>query len=368
MSERPDRVIVWGTGYVGRRVIAEIVDHPRFELAAVIVSNPAKDGRDVGELCGIGPVGITATTDVDAALALDADAVAYFGPTAELAGDNITNMSAALRSGRDVVSTSMTNFVWWPTADRWMVDTIEAACRVGGTSCFTTGIDPGFANDLLPMTLMGVCGRVDRVTASEIVDYATYTGDYKPMGFGEPPEFTALLEIPEILIMAWGDTVPMIAAALDVELDQITTAYEKWVTPKRLEFANGVLEAGTVAAVHFTINGVIDGEPRIVLEHFNRITNDVAPDWPRGRIAPNDVYRVDIEGSPTIRQEMSLRDATGDPVAGGCLATGMRALNAVPAVRAAPPGMLTALDLPLIAGRGSIRSPSARPPRSPTPR
>ena len=92
-----------------------------------------------------------------------------------------------------------------------------------------------------------------------------------------------------------------------------------------------------------------------MLEHVNRITNAVAPEWPRGRIAENDVYRVDIEGSPTIRQETILRDTEGDPVAGGCLATGMRALNAVPAVRAAAPGMLTALDLPLIAGRGAIR-------------
>jgi hypothetical protein len=355
VSEHVDRIIVWGTGYVGKRVIAEIVDHPRFELAGVIVSDPDKDGRDVGEICGIDPIGITATTDIEAALAIEADAVAYYGPTAERARDNIENMAKALRTGKDVVSTSMTNFVWWPTADRWMLEPMEQACTEGGTSCFTTGIDPGFANDLLPMTLMGVCGRVDKVTASEILDYATYTGDYEPMGYGKPAEFRALLEIPEILIMAWGGTVPMMADAMGVELDEITTTYDKWVTPDRIEFVNGVIEPDTVAAVRFTINGMVDGEARIVLAHVNRITNGVAPEWPRGRIAENDVYRVDIEGSPTIGQETILRDQAGDPVAGGCLATGMRALNAVPAVRAAPPGMLTALDLPLIAGRGAIR-------------
>jgi 4-hydroxy-tetrahydrodipicolinate reductase len=355
VDQQVDRVIVWGTGYVGRRVIAELVDHPLFELVGVIVSDPAKDGRDVGELCGTDPVGIAATTDVDAALGLEADAVAYFGPTAEFARQNIDNLTKALRAGKDVVSTAMTNFVWWPTADRWMLEPVEAACAEGGTSCFTTGIDPGFANDLLPMTLTGVCGRVDRVTASEILDYATYTGDYRPMGFGEPPEYRAVLEIPEVLVMAWGGTVPMMADAMGVELDEITTSYDKWVTPAPIEFANGVLGAGTVAGVHFTINGLVRGEPRIVLEHVNRITNDAAPDWPRGRIAANDVYRVDIEGSPTIRQETMLRDESGDPVAGGCLATGMRALNAIPAVRAADPGMLTALDLPLVAGRGAIR-------------
>ncbi len=237
MSDSVDRVIVWGTGYVGKRVIAEIVDHPHFELAGVIVSDPGKDGRDVGDICGIDPLGITATTDVDAALAIDADAVAYYGPTAEQARENIENMAKALRAGKDVVSTAMTNFVWWQTADRWMLEPMEQACIDGGTSCFTSGIDPGFANDLLPMTLMGVCGRVDKVTASEILDYATYTGDYEPMGYGKPAEFRALLEIPEILIMAWGGTVPMMAAAMEVELDEITTTYDKWVTPERIEFA-----------------------------------------------------------------------------------------------------------------------------------
>jgi hypothetical protein len=355
VSDR-DRIIVWGTGYVGQRVIAEILDdHPRFELAGVIVNNPAKDGVDVGELCGLAPIGMKATTDIDAALALDADAVAYYGPTAEYARENIRNHVAALRAGKDVVSTAMTNFVWWPTADQWMLDRMEAACQEGGTSCFTTGIDPGFANDLLPMTLTGVCARVDEVRASEIVDYATYTGDYAPMGFGHPPEFKALLEVPEILIMAWGGTLPMMAHAMGVELDGIETTYDKWVTPTRIEFQNGVIEPGQVAAVRFTISGMLNGKARIVLEHVNRITNDTAPDWPRGRIAENDVYRVDIIGSPTIRQEMTLRDEAGDAVAGGCLATGMRALNAVPAVRAAAPGMITALDLPLIAGAGAIR-------------
>jgi 4-hydroxy-tetrahydrodipicolinate reductase len=110
-----------------------------------------------------------------------------------------------------------------------------------------------------------------------------------------------------------------------------------------------------VAAIRFTINGVVAGQERIVLEHVNRITDRAAPHWPRGRIAGSDVYRVDIDGSPNINQETMLRGAGGDANAGGCLATGLRALNAVPAVIAAEPGMLTALDLPLIAGAGAMR-------------
>jgi 4-hydroxy-tetrahydrodipicolinate reductase len=98
------------------------------------------------------------------------------------------------------------------------------------------------------------------------------------------------------------------------------------------------------------------GEPRICLEHVNRVGTDAAPDWPRG--TQDDVYRVEIEGTPSITQETAFRftDGSGrDAAAAGCLATGLRALNAVPAVNDLPPGWATALDLPLIPGAGTIR-------------
>jgi 4-hydroxy-tetrahydrodipicolinate reductase len=139
-------------------------------------------------------------------------------------------------------------------------------------------------------------------------------------------------------------------------LDEITTTYDKWVTPTDRTSAKGVIEAGNVAAVRFTINGVYRGQTRIQLEHVNRIGADAAPDWPSG--TENDVYRVEIDGTPSIVQETAFRftDGSGrDAAAAGCLATGMRALNAVPAVNDLRPGWVTALDLPLIAGAGTIR-------------
>ena len=110
----PHKVIVWGTGFTGSLVIRELLAHPAFELVGVIVNNPEKDGRDVGELIGGEAVGLRATTDIDAALAQGGDVVAYFGPTAEYSGINIENMSRALRAGKDVVSTSMTPLVYPP--------------------------------------------------------------------------------------------------------------------------------------------------------------------------------------------------------------------------------------------------------------
>lgn len=353
----PHKIISWGTGFTGKMVIQELLDHPEFDLVGVIVNDPLKDGKDVGELVGRGPVGILATTDVERALRLDADVVAYFGPTAEFAAVNIENMSLALRAGKDVVSTSMTPLVYPPACPPQMVEALEAACQEGGTSCFTSGIDPGFANDLFPMTLMGLCGRVDRVRIQEILDYQSYTGDYaKTMGIGEPMDFKALLENTNVLVYAWGHTIPMIAKGMGVELDGYDSTYHKWEAPEDIHHMNGVIEKGTCAAVRFEIQGLVKGEPRIVIEHVNRITKAAAPDWPRTKIEDDDCYRVIIEGSPNITQETAFRSEHGnDSNAGGCLATGMRAIHAIPAVRAAPPGLLSALDLPLLPGVGNMR-------------
>jgi len=354
------RIVVWGTGFVGKMVIAEILTHPLFELVGVGVSNPQKVGRDVGDICGLAQqVGITATDDVDALIALRPDALVHFGPTAAHADDNIALMTRFLRAGIDVCSTAMTPWVWPAmhlNPPNW-IQPVTEACELGRSSCFTTGIDPGFANDLFPMTLMGLCSEVRTVRASELLDYTNYTVDYEnEMGIGREPEYRPVLENPDVLIFAWGATVPMIAHAAGIVLDGITTTWDKWVSPTERKTAKGVIQPGQVAAVRFTINGIYRGQTRIQLEHVNRIGHDAAPDWPCG--TQQDVYRVDIEGTPSIFQETAFRftDGSGrDAATAGCLATGMRALNAVPAVNDLPPGWVTALDLPLIAGAGTIR-------------
>jgi 4-hydroxy-tetrahydrodipicolinate reductase len=224
----PKRVVVWGTGFVGKMVIAKVVRHPAFELIGVGVHHPAKVGRDAGELCGIDSTGIVASDDLDALIALRLDALVHYGPTAGHADENIRGMRSFLRAG----------------------------------------IDPGFANDLLPMTLMGVCAEVRTVRALEILDYSNYEGDDEDeMGIGRPPEFTPMLEHTDILVMAWGATVPMMAHAVGIDLDQISSTWEKWVTDKPITTAKGVVEPGQVAAIRFTINGVFDGQRSLQWRH-----------------------------------------------------------------------------------------------------
>lgn len=356
----PKRVIVWGTGFVGKLVLRELLSHPELELAGVLVNDPQKDGRDVGELLGLPPTGIVATRDVDAALAVPADAVAYFGPTALYLQANLANMSRALRAGKNVVSTAMTPFVYPAACSDAILQPLVDACRDGQTSCFTTGIDPGFANDILPLALLSACARVETIRIQEILDYASYAGDLSPMGFGRPLDERCLLEEPSLLTFAWGHTLPMIAHAVGAHIETIDTIWEKWATPTPIATAQGTIAAGTCAAVRFEIRAHIDGAPRLILEHVNRMGPAAAPHWPRPRSVESDAYRIEIDGSPCITQETVFRGGERrDPNLGGCLATGMRALNAIPAVCAAAPGLLSALDVPFTPGRGVIRGARA---------
>ncbi|HEB88482.1 MAG TPA: dihydrodipicolinate reductase [Deltaproteobacteria bacterium] len=353
------KVIVWGTGAVGKMVIDEILDNPEYDLVGVLVHDREKVGLDAGTLVGREPIGIPCSDDVGAVLSLEADAVAYFGPTAAFVKQNTENHCRALRAGKNVVSTAMSPWVYHkaPSVPADHLPPIEEACRDGGTTCFTTGIDPGFMNDIVPALMSGVCGRIDSLRIQEIIDYATYEGEaFEPMALAAPMDRRGMLEIPEVLIYAWGPTIFYLADQLGVDLDKVDTVYEKWPTPEPVESAQGLVEAGHCAAVRFEIRGWVKGRPAIVIEHVNRITAASAPDWPRAKIDDEDCYRLIIKGSPDIVQETIFRGTKGEtPAVAGCRATGMRAIHAIPAVVAAPPGVVSADALPIGPGRGTMR-------------
>lgn len=352
----PYRIIQHSTGNVGRHALRAIIEHPDLELVGLWVHSPDKAGRDAGELCGLPPVGVVATDDFDAILALDADAVSH-NATGDLRPmEAAQEMAALLRSGKNVVSTSVISLLHPATADRAIVELLEAACADGATSCFTSGIDPGFANDLIPLTLTGMCSRVDSVRVAEILNYDTYdqaTVLFDTMGFGKSMDEVPFLLMPGVLAYAWGAVIQLLADGLGVEVERVYETYERRPAPETFAIAAGTIEAGTVAALRFEIVGVVGGEPRLVIEHVTRLRDDLAPDWPSP--PGHGGYRMAIEGSPSFHLDLSMTGEGGDHNAGGLLATAMRCLNAVPAVCAAPPGLLTPFDLPLVTGRGLMR-------------
>jgi hypothetical protein len=350
------RVIQWATGHVGIHALRAIARHPALELVGLVVHGEAKAGSDAGELCGIGPTGIVASQDPEAVLALDADCVSYMGATDFRLNDAIEDMCRILRSGKNLVTTSFVPLVYPPAAFPALAERLEAACREGGTSLFCSGIDPGFSPDALPIFLSSLSERIERVRAQEIFNYATYDQPetlFEVMGFGKPPGHPAPLLVPGALAMAWGPSVRMVARALRVELEEVRQEHEVCLAEEGFEISCGKIPAGSMAGLRFEVQGIVRGEPRIVVEHVTRLRDDVAPDWPRAD-GPG-VYRVTLEGMPSLRCDLHVGFGSEDHNIDGCVASAMRCVNAIPLVCQSPPGLKSALDLPGIAGTHALR-------------
>lgn len=355
---RPLRVVQWSTGNVGRHSLAGITARPDLELVGVWVSNPAKVGVDAGELAGLGAtLGVAATNDADALIALRPDCIIHTGMADDRIFEAIEDLKGFLRAGIDVVSSSPV-FLQYPDGvmPDEMIDPIREAAAEGGASLFVNGIDPGFANDWLPLVMTSISERIEEVRCMEVLNYATYDQAmvlFDVMGFGQPMDHVPMLLQPGILTTAWGSVVRQIAAGLEIELDRVDEHYERRPAPDTFDVSAGTVQEGTVAALRFEVEGMIGDRAAIVLEHVTRLRDDLAPEWPQP--TGHGGYRVIVTGEPTYTVDMQMMGTDGDHNTAGLKATAMRLVNAVPAVVAAEPGLVTSLDLPLVTGRGLFR-------------
>ncbi|MFI7676818.1 diacylglycerol kinase [Actinophytocola sp. NPDC049390] len=351
------RVIQWSTGNVGRHALAGIAAHPELALTGVWVSTPDKAGCDAGELAGLGrTLGVAATTDADALLAGRPDCVVYTAMADDRLTEALADLARFLRAGVNVVASGPV-FLQYPygVVPDELVAPIHAAAAEGGASLFVNGIDPGFANDWLPLVLTSVCERIDQVRCLEILDYGTYDNAkilFDIMGFGRELDDVPMLLMPGVLSLAWGSVVRQLAAGLGVRLDRVEESATRLPAPHRIEVPAGVIEEGTAAALRFEVRGMVGDRAVCVLEHVTRLHPDLGPDWPR--MPGQGGYRVQVTGEPNYTLDLHIEATDGDHNTGGLKATAMRLVNAVPAVVAAKPGLLTALDLPLITGKGLV--------------
>ena len=351
------RVVAWSTGNVGRHAIAGIDARPDLELVGLWVSNPDKVGKDAGELAGLDrTLGVAATHDIDAVIALKPDVVVHTAMADDRLFEALADMQRLLHAGINVVSSGPV-FLQYPygVVDDSMIEPMLTAAREGGVSLFVNGVDPGFANDALPLVLTGVSERIDEVRCFEILNYNTYNQGmvlFDIMGFGRPIDEVPMILQPGVLTMAWGSVVRQLAAALDVELDSVDEWYERCPALETFEVDAGTIEKGTAAALHFEVRGMRNGRAAIVLEHVTRLHDDLAPEWPQP--AGHGCYRVMVSGEPNYTLDLQLLGSDGDHNTAGLKATAMRLVNSIPAVVEGAPGLLTALDLPLVTGRGLV--------------
>ncbi|HNF04298.1 MAG TPA: diacylglycerol kinase [Mycobacterium sp.] len=346
------RVVHIGTGNVGRLALSELVANPAFELTGLVVSADEKVGRDAGELAGLDVVtGITATKDLDAALATNPDCAVYCAMGDNRMPQAMADVYKIAAAGINVVGTSpgVLQYPWGVMPDKYIAP-LEEAARQGNSSIYINGVDPGFITDLIPLAFASTCASIEQVRCMEIADYATYDGAtvmFDVMGFGQPLDEVPMLFQPGVLSVAWGCAIRQLAAGLNITLDSITESYEREPAPEAFDIAAGHIPKGGVAAVRFEIKGMVGDHPVIVVEHVTRVRGDLRPDWAQPA-QEGGSYRVEITGEPSYVVDICPTSTKGDHNHAAIAAGAARVVNAIPAVLAAPPGIRTTLDLPLV--------------------
>ena len=343
------RVVQWTTGNVGRRSVRAVVAHPDLELVGCYAWSPAKVGRDVGELCGIDPVGVTASDDVDVLLALRPDCVVY-NPMWPDVGEVVR----ILEAGVNVVSTAAFINGGRLGADR---DRLVAACAQGGASLFGTGISPGWV-ELMGIATANICDRIDKITIDEASDTTLYDSPdtERPAGFGRPIDDPELPGMAEAGTAVFGEAVALVADALGVDLDAIVCEPEYARTTEDVVMDSWTIPAGCVAGVAASWQGRVGDRTVVELNVRWKKGQTLDPDW---TIDEGHVIRVDGRPTVTVRLEYLPPpdfEATtfADFMVLGMIMTAMPAVNAIPLVVAAPPGIVTYNDLPVPLPRGLV--------------
>lgn len=345
-SPRPYRVVQWATGAVGRRVIRGVLEDPRLELAGVWVHSPAKAGVDAGLLAGREPAGIRATLELADILDLDADCVIY---APGLAGDpfaDLATVCALLSSGKNVIS--LNGLVYPHAHGPFLVDELERACKRGGASVHGSGITRGFMADVMPLVMSRLSRRITHVYARECSDFANHPSwptVHRMLGFGKDEEayLRALRPARTAMRNLYTESMHLVAAGLRVDLDEIDVDVDHRLAGTDLAIAAGRIPRGTVAAARWTFNGLAGGRPVISVEAIHKADAARITDWG----APGYAVRVDGQPSLTLTTD-------GDWVTDRIAAAAAHALNSVPVVCAAEPGIRTYLDLPPVNGRMDI--------------
>lgn len=348
MAERseflPDReysVVQWATGTVGTKALRCVIQHPRLRLVGVKVHSAAKEGKDAGELCGLPPIGVYATRDIAAVLALKPDCVLYMPE-----GCNLDELCQILEAGINVVTTrgELLNPAAMDEAARAR---LEAACRKGNASIHATGSSPGFVTEALPLALLSIQRHLDCLTIDEYADIVpACSADmiFTVMGFGEAPEqFMKRDQSQENECFA--HSLSLLADALNLPFDEVRFSHEIACATAPWAVGDKVLPAGGVAGLRLTVSGMHEGRAVLRFRTNWFVTRDLDEDW--GPLRPHG-WRVVVEGDAPMTVDISFppaASASTDTLAGY---TAHRPVNAIAAVCEARPGIVTSIELPHI--------------------
>jgi len=335
----PLRIAQWATGLVGAAAARKVIEHPEFELVGCFAHGADKVGKDVGELIGADPIGVTATNRIADIIAARPDCVLYM----PLVWD-VEAMAQLLEAGINVISTA--NFITGRSYGHEAAARLEAAARKGNVSLHGTGINPGLAN-AFGLAMSAQCADFQCVTVFESVDATDYASadTWLSMGFGGPADAPGLTEQCNERTLVFSDAVEMMAEGLGIVPDEISFKAEFGTAARDLALGYMDIPEGMLCGLKMTYAAVVDGKEAIKLSTMWRLGDAMVPDWKA------EGYVIEIEGTPNIR---CVFERDGDP-AGGGLVTAMAAVHAIPAVCDARSGIVRAYELPLPAAKHCYR-------------
>lgn len=339
------RVVQWSTGNIGTRALGVLLERDAFEVVGVHAFGADKVGRDAGELAGQAPVGVLATGDADALIALKPDCVNYMPRAIDY--DLVIRM---LRSGINVVTTG--DFV---TGSHHPAElpALQEAARQGGATFLGTGFEPGFIN-VVAGFLTGACRKVHSVKLVETLDCTTYPVQdvWKVLGFGKAPRerVTRLDPAAQRYGLGYFETLDMIATMQGTELDAKEAFVEPAVLTRDLNLGWVDYAAGTAGGQRRTYRGYRGGRPVVELAICWTMSDDALdPKWtdPKG-------FSVVIEGAPRVDATIRFGRPGEDVMTVLMDSTAVAAVNAIPFLCQAPPGVITPIDLPVTGSPGAL--------------
>jgi hypothetical protein len=344
------RVIQWATGGVGRAAIEGVLRHPELELVGCWVHSDSKNGRDVGEILGGEPLGVTATTSLDEIVATEADCVVY-SPLVP----NEAEVVALLRSGKNVVTP-----VGWVYPSAKKAAALAQACQEGGTTLHGTGIHPGGITERFPLMVSALTAAATHVRAEEFSDIRTYDAPdvvRHIMGFGGTREEALQSPMAGLLSGGFMQSVRMIVDEMGFDVaPELRTTQEVGLATAPIDSPIGVIQPGQVAARRFQWEAM-SGDRPVVTAAVNWLMGEKDLDTGWGFGPQGERFEVEVTGDPTVlvtfkglQPETVAEGLVRNP---GVVATANHCVSAIPYVVRAEPGIKTYLDLPLIAGRAA---------------
>jgi hypothetical protein len=334
------RVVQWTTGKSGRAAVRGMVGHPVLQLVGCFAYSAEKIGRDVGELCGIEPIGIVATDDVEGLVALDPDCVSYmpYRP-------NFDHLVRILESGANVVTTMY--MLAGQGYGEEQTDRIRDAALRGGSSLYASGIYPGHA-PMVALSASAMCRRIERLSILESLDIKEYANEqmFRSQGFDLDPEDPAATEACESACGSFKDQIPVMAKALGLAIDEVGFRVEFATANEDTDLGYMTLKRGRIAGFRGTVSGIADGRSLIECGFVWKLGEDMTPNWP-----VTHGYLIEIEGDPGVRCRLEPLGEHFD----GTVTTAMPVVNAIPMVCAAPPGVVNQMEIPLVRAAHQFR-------------